>query len=115
MLSVESDIWKKLFKEATDTTVKVTEFKVETVKAAVEYCYAQDISDFLEVIENAIELLKFADKYDFQTLKVGFFRYQSNRSSTPGWSIPTFYSTSPKMRPRILCASMSRETMGLRL
>ena len=40
------------------------------VKAVIDYCYTQDMTDFMETNENVLELLTFADKYGFQTLKV---------------------------------------------
>ena len=78
ILSIESTVLEDLFRSASGDYLEIPEFKFETVKAAVNYCYAQDMTDFLEVTQNALELLTFADKYDFKTLKVGFFKILHN-------------------------------------
>uniref|UniRef100_A0A914QWW2 BTB domain-containing protein n=1 Tax=Panagrolaimus davidi TaxID=227884 RepID=A0A914QWW2_9BILA len=58
-----------MFENATGDKVEIAGFKLETFKAAVDFCYAQDIAEFVTNDENAVELLLFADKYDFKTLK----------------------------------------------
>uniref|UniRef100_A0A914QVG3 BTB domain-containing protein n=1 Tax=Panagrolaimus davidi TaxID=227884 RepID=A0A914QVG3_9BILA len=69
LLSVESSVLNDLFKNATGDQLDIPGYKEETVKAAIDFCYAQDIFEFVENTENALELLSFADKHDFKTLK----------------------------------------------
>uniref|UniRef100_A0A914PB14 BTB domain-containing protein n=1 Tax=Panagrolaimus davidi TaxID=227884 RepID=A0A914PB14_9BILA len=69
LLSAESSVFNDMFENATGDKVEITGFKLETFKAAVDFCYAQDIADFVTNDENAVELLLFADKHDFKTLK----------------------------------------------
>uniref|UniRef100_A0AC34FHZ6 BTB domain-containing protein n=1 Tax=Panagrolaimus sp. ES5 TaxID=591445 RepID=A0AC34FHZ6_9BILA len=67
------------FKESQTGEMELSGFKYETIKAFVEFCYGEDISNFMELTENAIELLMFADMYDMQNLKESFAEYYSTK------------------------------------
>uniref|UniRef100_A0AC35FH99 BTB domain-containing protein n=1 Tax=Panagrolaimus sp. PS1159 TaxID=55785 RepID=A0AC35FH99_9BILA len=54
-------------KEAVEKTIEITDFCFKTVKAAINFCYEQDITEFINE-ENASELLHFADKYNIKAL-----------------------------------------------
>uniref|UniRef100_A0A914QGY3 BTB domain-containing protein n=1 Tax=Panagrolaimus davidi TaxID=227884 RepID=A0A914QGY3_9BILA len=73
IVRVESKVFTKTFeadfKEAKEKKVTITDFKYEIVQAAIDYCYGQNISAILEDQQKAIDLLYFANKYDFLTLK----------------------------------------------
>uniref|UniRef100_A0A914Z3Y7 BTB domain-containing protein n=1 Tax=Panagrolaimus superbus TaxID=310955 RepID=A0A914Z3Y7_9BILA len=58
------------FQEAKENKVTITDSSLEIVKAAMDYCYRQNLSpSFFQDLNNAINLLYFCDKYDFETLK----------------------------------------------
>uniref|UniRef100_A0AC35F686 BTB domain-containing protein n=1 Tax=Panagrolaimus sp. PS1159 TaxID=55785 RepID=A0AC35F686_9BILA len=74
IVSVESKVFTTTFeanfKESKEKKVTITDFKYEIVQAAIDYCYGQNISAILEDQQKAIDLLYFANKYDFITLKL---------------------------------------------
>uniref|UniRef100_A0A914QQV1 BTB domain-containing protein n=1 Tax=Panagrolaimus davidi TaxID=227884 RepID=A0A914QQV1_9BILA len=73
IVSAESTVFKRMFegsfKEARENQVTIPDCKYEIVQAAVDYCYAQNISAILEDQSKCIDLLCFANQYDFLTLK----------------------------------------------
>uniref|UniRef100_A0AC34FM21 BTB domain-containing protein n=1 Tax=Panagrolaimus sp. ES5 TaxID=591445 RepID=A0AC34FM21_9BILA len=83
-LSLESTVFatmleEKKYKETQAGQTEITDFKFETVKAFVAFCYGEDISDYIKFAQNAIELLMFADKYDMKNLKKTFEEYYSKK------------------------------------
>uniref|UniRef100_A0AC34G6Q5 BTB domain-containing protein n=1 Tax=Panagrolaimus sp. ES5 TaxID=591445 RepID=A0AC34G6Q5_9BILA len=73
LVASESPVFARMFEsnfeEAKESKATITDYSFETVQSAIDYCYRQDISPYLEDVNNAINLLYFSDKYDFQTLK----------------------------------------------
>ena len=55
--------------EGKTNILKVIDFDYEIIKLAVEFFYNQDIFHSLN-INNACELLRFAEKYDIKDLRV---------------------------------------------
>uniref|UniRef100_A0A914Q579 BTB domain-containing protein n=1 Tax=Panagrolaimus davidi TaxID=227884 RepID=A0A914Q579_9BILA len=82
MLIAESPVFTKMFEsdfnEAKEKKVTITDFKYEIVQAAIDYCYRQNITEFLKDYKNMMELLRFSDKYDFQTLKPKLEKHVEN-------------------------------------
>uniref|UniRef100_A0AC35FN80 BTB domain-containing protein n=1 Tax=Panagrolaimus sp. PS1159 TaxID=55785 RepID=A0AC35FN80_9BILA len=98
LVSVESSVFTKMFegnfKEAQEKKVTITDFKYEIVQAAIDYCYAQNISSILDDQDKTIDLLYFADKYDFSTLKPKLEKFLSQKICKENVSI--FASISEK-------------------
>uniref|UniRef100_A0AC35ETA2 BTB domain-containing protein n=1 Tax=Panagrolaimus sp. PS1159 TaxID=55785 RepID=A0AC35ETA2_9BILA len=73
VVSVESTVFKRMFegnfKEAKENRVTINDGKYEIIQAAIDYCYSQNISAILEDQSKCIDLLYFANQYDFLTLK----------------------------------------------
>uniref|UniRef100_A0AC34FYR3 BTB domain-containing protein n=1 Tax=Panagrolaimus sp. ES5 TaxID=591445 RepID=A0AC34FYR3_9BILA len=59
-------------KESKENKVIITDFSFETVEIALQYFYGIEITDLLTV-NNAFNLIRFADKYDITDLKVSYF------------------------------------------
>uniref|UniRef100_A0A914R3W1 BTB domain-containing protein n=1 Tax=Panagrolaimus davidi TaxID=227884 RepID=A0A914R3W1_9BILA len=82
MIIAESPVFTKMFesdfKEAKENKVTIIDFKYEIVQAAIDYCYRQNITEFLKDYKNMMELLRFSDKYDFQTLKPKLEKHVEN-------------------------------------
>ena len=57
------------WKEGEENKVKIDDFDAPTVQAAVEQCYDQEITNISQV---AIDLIRFADKYFMDDLKVSW-------------------------------------------
>uniref|UniRef100_A0A914Q2I1 BTB domain-containing protein n=1 Tax=Panagrolaimus davidi TaxID=227884 RepID=A0A914Q2I1_9BILA len=75
------------FKEAQEKKVTITDFKYEIVQAAIDYCYAQNMSSILDDQDKTIDLLYFANKYDFSTLKPKLEKLLSQKISKENISI----------------------------
>uniref|UniRef100_A0AC34FZE7 BTB domain-containing protein n=1 Tax=Panagrolaimus sp. ES5 TaxID=591445 RepID=A0AC34FZE7_9BILA len=56
-------------KEKAESKVKIIHFDAAVVKAAVAFCYDQDISEFMDDLTNTCSLFQFANKYDIADLK----------------------------------------------
>lgn len=56
-------------KEAKNNKCTIVDFSFESIDLAIKYCYEHDISK-LVTVENASELLRFADKYQIKPLQV---------------------------------------------
>uniref|UniRef100_A0A914PSQ8 BTB domain-containing protein n=1 Tax=Panagrolaimus davidi TaxID=227884 RepID=A0A914PSQ8_9BILA len=56
-------------KEKSEEKVEIVGFDPDTVEAAVEYCYDQDITYRYDDLTIALPLLQFAEKYDMKDLK----------------------------------------------
>uniref|UniRef100_A0AC34F6G0 BTB domain-containing protein n=1 Tax=Panagrolaimus sp. ES5 TaxID=591445 RepID=A0AC34F6G0_9BILA len=67
------------FKETQTGEMVIKDFKLDTVKAVVGFCYGENISNFLKFTENALALLMFTDKYDMKNLKALFEEYYSKK------------------------------------
>uniref|UniRef100_A0AC34F252 BTB domain-containing protein n=1 Tax=Panagrolaimus sp. ES5 TaxID=591445 RepID=A0AC34F252_9BILA len=98
MVAAESLVFKRMFednfKEAAEKKVTITDFKIDIVKAFVEYCYGRDISAFFENESDTIDLLFFADKYDCKTLKPQLENYLASKLSKA--NVSTFVATADK-------------------
>uniref|UniRef100_A0AC34GVT6 BTB domain-containing protein n=1 Tax=Panagrolaimus sp. ES5 TaxID=591445 RepID=A0AC34GVT6_9BILA len=80
LLTLESEVFAAVlennnFKEAQTGEIEIQDFKPVIVKAFVVFCYGADISGFMKYTHDAMELLKFADKYDMKNLKVSIEEY----------------------------------------
>uniref|UniRef100_A0AC35FID8 BTB domain-containing protein n=1 Tax=Panagrolaimus sp. PS1159 TaxID=55785 RepID=A0AC35FID8_9BILA len=53
----------------------ITDFGSEIVKAVVEFCYGEDISNIMDLTDCAVDILLFAHKYDMKNLKSTFEEY----------------------------------------
>uniref|UniRef100_A0A914PZ51 BTB domain-containing protein n=1 Tax=Panagrolaimus davidi TaxID=227884 RepID=A0A914PZ51_9BILA len=63
------------FIEAQTGEMIITDFGAGIVKAVVDFCYGEDISDIMDLTDCAVDILMFADKYDMKNLKSAFEEY----------------------------------------
>uniref|UniRef100_A0A914QM55 BTB/POZ domain-containing protein n=1 Tax=Panagrolaimus davidi TaxID=227884 RepID=A0A914QM55_9BILA len=73
MLNQNCSIYYKLFTSA-EKKICVTDFSLKTVEQFLKYCYNQNIVSLMSA-ENAILLLKFAEKYSVAELKKNLEEY----------------------------------------
>uniref|UniRef100_A0AC35F9E8 BTB domain-containing protein n=1 Tax=Panagrolaimus sp. PS1159 TaxID=55785 RepID=A0AC35F9E8_9BILA len=80
----ESSVFAAMFehedvKETQTGEMIIKDFKMSTVKAFVAFCYGEDIADSVKFTEDAIQLLKFADKYNMKNLMETFEEFYSKK------------------------------------
>ena len=81
VLASRSEVFEKKmedeWKEREEIVVRLDNFGANTVQAAVEFCYDQEIT---QISELALSLLRFADKYMINDLKVSFCKDDSRNN-----------------------------------
>jgi hypothetical protein len=87
VLASRSPVFDKMIetdmKEKREGKVEIVDFDPDTVEAAVEYCYDQDITYRCDDLTIALPLLQFAEKYDMNDLKKEIETYLIKESLSP--------------------------------
>uniref|UniRef100_A0AC35G7H3 BTB domain-containing protein n=1 Tax=Panagrolaimus sp. PS1159 TaxID=55785 RepID=A0AC35G7H3_9BILA len=63
-----SPVFTKMLENKKDEFIKLPEFSTSVIEAVINFCYGKDIKSFIN-LKNAIEFLRFSDKFKMEDLK----------------------------------------------
>uniref|UniRef100_A0AC35EZ80 BTB domain-containing protein n=1 Tax=Panagrolaimus sp. PS1159 TaxID=55785 RepID=A0AC35EZ80_9BILA len=68
ILSNHSQVFTNMLENKKEEFIKLPEFSTFVVKAVIDFCYGKDIKNLFN-LKNAIEFLRFSDKFKMEDLK----------------------------------------------
>uniref|UniRef100_A0A914PK81 BTB domain-containing protein n=1 Tax=Panagrolaimus davidi TaxID=227884 RepID=A0A914PK81_9BILA len=68
ILKNRSQVFTKMLENKEDEVIELPEFSTPVVKAVINFCYGKDIKSFIN-LKNAIEFLRFSDKFKMEDFK----------------------------------------------